>query len=136
MSLVHLSLRVRQQYPDQAPDNIRQTMDGDMEKTDSGWMLAYQEPGEGMEGVRTKIHMEPGKVTLFRTGSISSVMTFVAGEQTAFSYGIDVGTMEMEIFTEQLHWAFTGKTGSLDMRYRILVPGGDTGIIDYHLQMK
>lgn len=133
---VKLNLRVRQQYPGQETDMIRQSMDGTMGKTVAGWVLTYDEPGEGMHGVRTEITMEPGAVTVRRNGGISSVMEFAEGRRTVFSYGIDLGTMDMGIETEKLNWSFNGRQGALNMRYCILLPDGSKGIMDYHLLMK
>ena len=133
MNRVRLSLRVRQAYPEQKPEMIRQTMEGTLERLEDAWRITYEETGEGMTGVISSIFLCSDGVMLERTGAIRSTMVFRAGEQTAFTYGLDVGTMALETRTQRLSWEIMPSGGRLDMKYTVGFPGGEAGQMDYHL---
>lgn len=72
---VLLSVRGRQTYGDQEPDTIELVTEGTMVFRDGGWDISYEETAlTGMEGVTTTFRVEPGKVTLLRTGKLNSTM--------------------------------------------------------------
>ena len=74
---VLLSVRGRQTYGDQEQDTIELVTEGTMVFRDGGWDISYEETAlTGMEGVTTTFRVEPGKVTLLRTGKLNSTMVF------------------------------------------------------------
>ena len=67
-----LSIRGRQSYDGQEPEVIELVTEGTMEFTNGGWDIAYDESElTGLAGVHTVFRVEPGKVTLTRTGQSS-----------------------------------------------------------------
>lgn len=135
MQPVILQLRVCQKYPDQSPDTIRQQARGMLKALQRGYILDYDEPGEGMEGVHNRIYLLPSQVILKRSGALSSEMCFSPGKYTAFSYAIAPGTLDMKVFTRSLHWDISGGTGNLDISYQLILPDGQCVEIDYHLKI-
>ena len=76
-----LSIRGRQRYEDQEPEVIELVTEGTMDFREGGWDISYQESAlTGLEGVTTTFRVEPGKVTLSRTGRLHSQMVFQEGE--------------------------------------------------------
>ena len=70
---VLLSVTGRQTYADQEPETIELLTEGTMVFRDGGWDISYEETAlTGMEGVTTTFRVEPGKVTLLRTGKLNS----------------------------------------------------------------
>ena len=77
---VVLSLRGRQSYDGQEPDEIELVTEGTMEFRDGGWDISYEESElTGLAGVTTTFRVEPDKVILSRTGNLRSEMVFQTG---------------------------------------------------------
>ncbi len=129
---VTLTLRVRSAYPRQDPELIKQSMDGELTKTEDGWCIRYAEPDPGMQGVITTLTLKKDSVTMAREGS-KTVMVFAAGKVTHCTYALDFGTMDMEIDTRALRWEISGTKGKLDMKYSIGASKEEAGHMDYHL---
>ena len=74
---VVLAIRGRQTYADQEPEVIELVTEGTMTFRNGGWDISYEESAlTGLEGVTTTFRVEPGKVTLTRTGKLRSEMVF------------------------------------------------------------
>ena len=74
---VVLSIRGRQEYPEQEPEIIELVTEGTMEFRSGGWDITYEESAlTGLEGVTTTFRVEPGKVILSRKGALKSQMIF------------------------------------------------------------
>ena len=66
---VILTICGRQTYEGQEPDVIELTTDGTMEFHDGAWNISDEESElTGLQGVTTTFRVEPGRVTLNRTG--------------------------------------------------------------------
>ena len=77
---VVLRIRGRQCYDGQEPDVIELLTEGTMEFCTGAWDISYEETElTGMAGVTTTFRVEPGKVTLRRTGKLRSEMVFQEG---------------------------------------------------------
>ena len=77
MQNVVLTIRGRQLYEDQEPEVIELVTEGTLTQFEDGWDITYQEsPLTGLEGVTTTFRVQPGKITLTRTGRLRSQMVF------------------------------------------------------------
>ena len=77
---VMLAIEGRQSYVGQEPEIIRLDTEGTMEFRDGGWDITYEESElTGLLGVTTTFRVEPGRVTLSRTGKLFSTMVFQEG---------------------------------------------------------
>lgn len=132
---VNLTLRVRQTYPGQDPEIMKQTMDGELTKLPDGWCIRYTEVDPGMQGIITTLHLKKDTVTLTREGS-ATVMEFSAGKTTVCTYALDFGDLEMQITTSALRWEVSGAKGRLDMKYTIGTSPEEAGSMDYHLTIR
>lgn len=134
---VVLSVRGRQQYGDQEPEVIELVTDGEMELVDGGWNISYQESElTGMEGVTTTFRVEPGKVTLLRTGAMSSKMVFQEGVSDDSLYQMPFGALMLTVKATRVFFDIVPDGGVVDLAYEITIENSDAGVIDYHLDIR
>ena len=134
---VVLSIRRRQCYDGQEPDVIELVTDGTMAFTDGGWDISYEETElTGMAGVTTTFRVEPGKVTLRRTGKLRSEMVFQEGVRHESLYQLDFGALLMTITAKQVYFDIVPDGGVIDIVYSIEIENSAAGTVDYHLDIR
>ena len=95
---VILSIQGRQSYRGQEPDRIELVSEGELAYRDGGWDVCYQESElTGLAGVTTTFRVEPGKVTLTRTGSLVSTMVFQEGVSHDSLYQMEFGALMISV---------------------------------------
>ena len=134
---VVLSIRGRQCYDGQEPDVIELVTDGTMAFTDGAWDISYEETElTGMAGVTTTFRVEPGKVTLRRTGKLRSEMVFQEGVRHESLYQLDFGALLMTITAKQVYFDIVPDGGVIDIVYSIEIENSAAGTVDYHLDIR
>ena len=134
---VTLMIRGRQQYPEQEPEIIELTTEGTMELRNGGWDISYQESAlTGLEGVTTTFRVEPGKVTLRRTGALNSEMVFEEGVSHDSLYQMAFGTLMLTVKATFVYFDIVPDGGVIDLSYDINIENTEAGIIDYHLDIR
>ena len=132
-----LSIRGRQRYEDQEPEVIELVTEGTMDFREGGWDISYQESAlTGMEGVTTTFRVEPGKVTLIRTGSLSSTMVFQEGASYDSLYRMEFGALMISVTATRVFFDILPDGGSIDLVYNIVIENTEAGEIDYHLDIR
>ena len=134
---VILSIQGRQSYMGQEPDLIRLDTEGSMEYRDGGWDITYEESElTGLAGVTTTFRVEPGKVTLIRTGSLSSTMVFQEGASYDSLYRMEFGALMISVTATRVFFDLVEDGGSIDLVYSIVIENTEAGTIDYHLDIR
>ena len=134
---VILSIRGTQKYEDQEPEVIELVTEGTMEFKDGGWDIRYAESAlTGLEGVFTTFRVEPGQVTLDRTGKLNSHMVFRRGVPHDSLYQMEFGTLMLTVEAKFLWFDILPEGGSIDLTYAISIENTQAGIIDYHLDIR
>ncbi len=134
---VVLSIRGRQAYPGQEPDEIELVTEGTMEYSDGGWDLRYEESHlTGLEGVTTTFRVAPEKITLTRTGKLNSQMVFEEGTVHESLYQVEFGALMISVCATQVKWNLNEQGGTIDLVYAIEIEQSAAGTIDYHLQIQ
>ena len=134
---VMLSITGKQSYQGQEPDAMELVTEGTMEFTDGGWDITYQESDlTGLQGVTTTFRVEPDKVTLKRTGALRSTMEFQKGLVNESLYQMEFGTLMIAVTTQHLFYDITPEGGCIDLIYEIEIEKAETGIVDYHLDIR
>ena len=134
---VVLSIRGRQRYQDQEPEIIELVTDGTMELRNGGWEIVYQESElTGLEGVTTMFRVEPGKVTLKRTGKLHSEMVFQEGVVHESLYQMAFGALMISVKATSVFFDIVPDGGVIDLVYDIGIENTQAGIIDYHLDIR
>ena len=134
---VILSIRGSQRYDDQAPEVIELVTAGTMEFRDGGWDICYEETElTGLAGVTTTFRVEPGKVTLTRSGKLYSQMIFEEGRSHDSLYRMEFGALLMTVRATRVFFDIVPDGGVIDLSYDIEIEHNAAGVIDYHLDIR
>lgn len=134
---VVLSVRGRQCYENQEPEIIELVTEGTMELRNGGWEIMYQESElTGLEGVTTLFRVEPGKVTLKRTGKLHSEMVFQEGLVHESLYQMAFGALMISVKATSVFFDIVPDGGVIDLVYDISIENTQAGVIDYHLDIR
>ena len=134
---VVLSIRGQQSYGDQEPEVIELVTEGTMEFVDGGWNLSYEESElTGLQGVTTTFRVEPGMVTLTRTGKLNSQMIFREGVSHDSLYQMEFGALMLTVKATRVFYDIVPDGGNIDLVYSICIENTQAGEIDYHLDIR
>ena len=134
---VVLAIRGSQKYEDQEPEVIELVTEGTMEFRNGGWDISYEESAlTGLEGVTTTFRVEPGTITLTRTGKLNSQMVFQQGVPHDSLYQMEFGTLMLTVEAKFLWFDIVPEGGSIDLTYSISIENTEAGMIDYHLDIR
>ena len=134
---VMLSIQGRQTYADQEPDVIELVTEGTMEFRDGGWDIVYEESElTGLSGVFTTFRIEPGKVTLSRSGKLNSQMVFQQGTTHQSLYQMEFGALLLSVQATSVYYDIVPDGGVIDLVYNISIEHTQAGVIDYHLDIR
>ena len=134
---VMLSIEGKQHYPGQEPEVIELVTEGTMEYHGDGWDISYEETAlTGLEGVKTTFRVEKGKVTLTRTGSLTSQMIFEEGVAYDSLYQMPFGALMLTVKATRVFFDIVEDGGVIDLSYNITIENSEAGVIDYHLDIR
>ena len=134
---VILSIQGRQSYRGQEPDSIELVSEGELSYRDGGWDVCYQESElTGLAGVTTTFRVEPGKVTLTRTGRLHLKMVFEEGVSHDSLYQTEFGALMITVKTTRVYFDIVPDGGTIDLVYEINIENTEAGVIDYHLDIR
>ena len=137
MSAVLLSIRGKQSYLDQEPEIIELVTQGVMEARENGWFISYEESDlTGLSGVTTTFHVEPGCITLTRTGPLNSQMVFREGVFHESLYQMPFGAMMITVCANRVAYTLGETGGTIDLTYAIDIENTAAGFIEYHLDIQ
>lgn len=134
---VMLSICGRQAYMDQEPDVIELVTEGTMEFCNNGWNISYEESDlTGLSGVTTTFRVEQGKITLRRSGRLSSEMVFQEGVSHSSLYQMEFGALLVTVCATRIFAQLAEGIGTIDLIYNIDIEHSATGTVDYHLDIR
>ena len=134
---VILSIEGRQNYVGQDPEIIELVTEGTLEQTERGWTIAYEESDlTGMQGVTTTFQIEKGKLVLTRSGKLNSQMVFQEGIRHESLYQMEFGALMLCVCARKIRTELTAEGGTVDLSYAIEIEQTETGVIDYHLDIR
>lgn len=134
---VVLSVRGRQRYADQEPEEIELVTEGVLEQEGTAWKLSYEESElTGLQGVSTTFLIDQKNVTLKRTGRLNSQMVFQEGVAYDSLYQMEFGTMMLTVCATKVEVDLTPDGGTIDLKYKIEVEQNAAGMIEYHLDIR
>ena len=134
---VMLSIEGTQHYQEQEPETIELVTEGVLEKTEKGWLLSYEESElTGLAGVNTTFQVEPGCVTLSRSGKLSSTMVFQEGVVHESLYRMEFGALLLSVCAGKVQYDLCDEGGTIDLTYAIEIEQTAAGYIEYHLTIK
>lgn len=133
---VMLSICGRQNYIDQEPEVVELVTEGTMENKETGWEICYKESDlTGMDGVSTSFLVASEKITLTRTGALTSQMVFRVGVPHESLYNMGFGALLITVNATKIQFSLSESGGSVDLSYGISIEQSAAGSIDYHLEI-
>lgn len=137
MQNVVLTIRGRQLYDDQEPEVVELVTEGTLEKLEDGWNICYDESAlTGLDGVKTSFMLQPGKITLTRSGRLQSQMVFQVGVLHESLYRMEFGAMLIGVCAIDLDYSMSENGGTVELAYRIDIEHSAGGIVEYFLDVK
>ena len=134
---VMLSICGRQNYIDQEPEVVELVTDGTLENKGNGWEICYKESDlTGMEGMSTSFLVESEKITLTRTGNLTSQMVFKVGIPHESLYNMGFGVLMITVNATKIRHELSAEGGWVDLSYGISIEQSAAGNIDYRLEIK
>lgn len=137
MSRVILTIHAAQYYPDVKPETMELVTEGQLHWNDGGWEISYEESElTGLSGVQTMFRIEPGQVTLRRSGALSSQMVFREGVTHESLYQMEFGALLLTVCAKQISAKLDENGGTVDLLYDIEIERGGAGVVEYHLDIR
>lgn len=134
---VILSICGKQGYMSQEPETIELVTEGYLDVRDDGFEITYEETElTGMEGVTTHFLLQPGVITLTRTGRLESQMVFREGVSHDSLYQMEFGALMLTVCASSVAYTLDENGGTVDLSYNIEIEHDAAGVIDYHLDVK
>ena len=134
---VVLSVRGRQRYADQEPEEIELVTEGVLEQDGTAWKLSYEESElTGMEGTTTTFRIRDNQLRLIRTGTINMDLSFEENVRHESLYDIGEGALLVQVSAHKIDIQLTERGGFFDLDYTIDVEGSPLGTIRYHIEVK
>ena len=118
---VIISIKGKQLYEEAGPDEMELVTAGTLKMDGAGGCtVSYQETElTGLEGTTTKLHIQKGKVTLLREGSINSQMVFEEGRRHLSMYETPYGELSIGVNTRRMRSTLGEAGGDLEIDYAI-----------------
>ena len=118
---VIISIKGKQLYEEASPEEMELVTAGTLKMDGAGGCtVSYQETElTGLEGTTTKLHIQKGKVTLLREGSINSQMVFEEGRRHLSMYETPYGALSIGVNTRRMRSTVGEAGGDLEIDYAI-----------------
>ena len=111
--------------------------EGTLQYRDGGWDICYEESElTGLAGVTTTFRLEPGQVTLTRTGKLRSEMVFREGVPHDSLYQMEFGTLLLTVCAKQIEARIGERGGTVDLTYSVDIERTGAGLVEYHLEIR
>lgn len=119
MSDVNIFIKSRAQTNDDCDESEFFT-EGTYEKTDSGFIIRYNESAEiGYENSSVSVTAAPSVIIVERTGAVSSVLYIELGKKHHCIYGTPYGDFTVGTNAYEIDFGLTENGGTLFFKYSI-----------------
>ena len=134
---VLLTILSTQQFQQEEPEVTKLVTEGELSIEEDAVCLSYWETElTGLQGTKTAFRVEKDKVTLLRSGTVESKMTFVEGEEDRSLYDMGYGALMITVRTEKIGSDLGEKGGRLTVSYGIVIEEETAGSIRYEIQVQ
>jgi len=134
---VMLSIRGKQSYQDQEPEQIELITEGTLDFEKGCWVVSYQESElTGLQGVTTTFRIVHDVISLERKGPLTSKMVFKEGQFHESLYEMEFGALMLTVCAARVLHNITWQGGTIDLLYAIEIENSAAGVIEYHLDIK
>ena len=118
---VIISIKGKQLYAESSPEEMELVTAGTLKRDGrGGYTISYEESElTGLEGTTTRLHIDGGRVTLLREGSINSQMVFEEGRRHLSMYETPYGALSIGVNTRRMRSTLGEAGGDLEIDYAI-----------------
>lgn len=132
-----LTIDGTQHFYGEEPETTKLVTDGTLRKENDILFLSYAESElTGMRGTMTTFRIEKDRVTLTRTGTVESVMTFAVGKEDRSLYDIGFGALMITVRTDRIDCEMDENGGFLEVSYAISIEDSAAGTIEYRIEAR
>lgn len=132
-----LTIDGTQHFYGEEPETTKLVTDGTLRKENGILFLSYAESElTGMRGTVTTFRIEKERVTLTRTGTVESVMTFAVGKEDRSLYDIGFGALMITVRTDRIDCEMDENGGFLEVSYAISIEDSAAGTIEYRIEAR
>ena len=133
---VILSICGKQSYLGQDPEVIELVTTGWLQVLEDGYEISYEETElTGLQGATTHFLLQPGVITLTRTGKLESQMIFREGVSHDSLYQMEFGALMLTVCASRVAYDLSENGGTVDLTYNIEIEHDAGGVIEYHLEI-
>lgn len=134
---VLLTISSIQRFQTEEPETTKLVTEGEMRIDGDAVLLSYEETElTGLTGTRTAFCIGRDSVTLKRTGSIESKMTFVVGHEDHSLYDTGFGALMIAVRAEEICSDIGENGGTLRVVYSIVIEEETAGMIEYRIEVR
>ena len=134
---VMLSIRGKQTYEGQEPDEIELITEGTLTREMGCWVLSYEESEmTGLQGVTTTFRIVTNAVSLERSGALTSKMVFKEKEYHHSLYEMELGALMITVYPARVLHNISWEGGTVDLVYGIDIENTASGVVEYHLDIR
>ena len=134
---VLLTISSTQRFQAEKPETTKLVTEGEMQIDGDMVILSYEESElTGLTGTRTSFCIGKDSVTLTRTGSIESKMTFVVGQEDHSLYDKGFGALMIAVRAEEIRSNIRENGGTLQVVYAIVIEEETAGMIEYRIEVR
>ena len=132
-----LTIAGTQHFNGEEPETTKLVTDGTLRTEEGAVILSYAESElTGMRGTLTTFRIEKDRVTLTRSGTVESVMTFAVGKEDRSLYDVGFGALMITVRTERIDCEMDENGGFLEVAYGISIEDSTAGEIEYRIEAK
>ncbi len=135
---VILSIRGQQSRPGEEPEVVELVTQGTLERREgAGFTLRYLESElTGMEGTRTTLQIEDGRVILLREGQFNSQVVFEQGRRHLSMYNTPFGALSIGVSTRRMQVELEETGGDIEIDYAMEVGSQAAGENRFHINVR
>jgi uncharacterized beta-barrel protein YwiB (DUF1934 family) len=105
---------------DNEQDTLEINAQGTYEKTETGFVIEYDEIDEEMQGTKTTVTVEsPSRIIINRAGTYNSRLTIEENKRHSCHYDTPAGSLIMGVFASLVSVNLREKGGTVRLRYTI-----------------
>ncbi len=137
MKDVIISIKSMQDYAETGGDEIEMMTDGKYEHRNGVSVLSYKESElTGLEGTETTIKVEDGRITMTRSGAVTTQMIFAEGEKHYFAYETPFGAITMGLDTSRVNSTLGKNGGDINLRYALNVDNAPLSKNEFKIKVR
>ena len=134
---VVISVTGTQKYEGQETQTVELVTDGTLTEVDGKFLVSYAESDmTGLEGTTTTFEVDKHRITLTRTGALSSEMVFEEGRTHESLYDMGFGALLIGVRARRVQSDLTASGGRFRMEYTVAIEQEVSALNKYEVSVR